>query len=120
VPPGTYTMAVRSLNASGPSAPSETVTLTFPGACSGAPQVPTSFLATKAGSTITVIWAPPAAGPAPTGYVLRVTGAFVGELPTTARRLSGAVGQGTYHLSVRATNPCGESVDTAVETVSIP
>jgi len=120
VPPGTYTMAVRSLNASGSSAASETVTLVFPGACSGAPQGPANFLATKAGSTITVIWDPPAAGPAPTAYVLRVTGAFAGQLPTAGRSLSGAVGPGTYQLSVRATNPCGESVDTAVQTVAIP
>ena len=74
------------------------------GPCSGAPQAPTNFLATKSGATITVVWEPPAAGAAPTGYVLRVAGAFVGELPTTGRTLGGAVGPGTYQLSVRATN----------------
>ena len=120
VPAGTYTVRVRSANAGGPSAPSDEVTLTFPGACSGPPVEPEHFLAYAIGNTIFVVWDPPASGPAPTEYVLDVSGAFVGAFPTGGRRLSGTVGPGTYNLSVRASNPCGSSPSTAEQAVSVP
>ena len=37
VPPGTYTLRVRSTNGAGTSGSSNAVTLSFPGACSGVP-----------------------------------------------------------------------------------
>jgi hypothetical protein len=120
VPPGTYTVRVRSSNAGGTSPPSDPVTLTFPGACLGPPVEPEHFLAYRIGSTIFVIWDPPASGPAPTGYVLDVSGAFVGAFPTGGRQLSGTVGPGTYTLSVRAVNPCGSSPSTVAQSVSVP
>jgi len=40
VPAGTYTLSLRASNASGFSPPSQAITLTFPGACSGAPLPP--------------------------------------------------------------------------------
>lgn len=119
VPLGTYTFAVRAFNAAGVSPASNTVTLSFPGACTP-PSVPTRLSAVKSGSTITAAWAPPASGGAPTGYVLMVTGSVVGSFPTTARTLSGTVGAGTYTLSVIATNPCGTCAPTAGQTVTIP
>jgi hypothetical protein len=67
-----------------------------------------------------VNWAPGTSGPAPTGYVLHVTGAFVGSFPTVERGLSGAVGPGTYTLSVMAVNPCGVSAVTAPQTIVVP
>jgi hypothetical protein len=120
VPPGTYTVRVRSVNVGGTSPPSDAVTLSFPGACLGPPVEPEHFLAYKIGSTIFVVWDPPASGPAPTEYVLDVSGAFVGAFSTGGRRLSGTVGPGTYTLSVRAVNPCGSSPSTAAQSVSIP
>jgi len=122
VPAGTYTFTVRASNASGMSAPSTPVTLTFPGACSGAPQTVANFLTYKNGSTLFLNWDPPTSGVAPTGYVLTVTAppVFVGSIPTTQRALSGAVPPGTYHLSVVSTNPCGASAPTAVQTVTVP
>jgi hypothetical protein len=120
-PAGTYTFAVRASNAEGVlGASSNAVTLTFPGACSGAPQTPANFIAYRQARTIVVLWDPPAAGPAPTGYVLNVAGAFVGSLPTTARTLSGAVGPGTYGLSVAATNACGTSRTTPQQVIAVP
>jgi hypothetical protein len=119
VPPGTYTLAVRAVNASGASAPSNSVTLTFPGPCV-VPGTPTNFTATKAGSTITVSWAPPVSGPTPTGYVLGVRGTFVGSIPTPDLALSGTVPPGTYILSVAATNACGASAPTPTQTITIP
>lgn len=58
--------------------------------------------------------------PAPSGYVLNVTGAFAGNFATTGRAMSGAVGPGTYGLRVAGTNACGQGVATAVQVVTIP
>jgi hypothetical protein len=120
VPGGTYTFTVSAMNAAGTSVASNPVTLTFPGACSGAPLSPVGFLAYKVGNTISVVWDAAASGPAPTEYVLNVSGGFVGSFPTTGRTLSGAVGPGAYGLSVAATNSCGASPATPVQTISIP
>jgi hypothetical protein len=120
VPAGTYTLTVVAANASGLSAASNPVTLTFPGACSGAPGTPTGFSATKSGSTITVAWNPPASGAAVASYTLQVTGTFVGSFPTTGRTLSGSVAPGSYTLSVSAANACGTSAATAPVTVTVP
>ena len=120
VPAGTYTLSDRAVNASGSSASSTPVTLTFPGACSGVPQPVTHFLAYKAGGSLFLNWDPPATGTAPTSYLLNVTGSYAGAIPTALRALSGAVPAGTYHFSVVARNACGDSAPTAVQTVGLP
>jgi hypothetical protein len=120
VPAGSYTFRVRGANVGGTSAASGPVTLTFPGACSGAPHAPDNFLAYTIGGTIFVIWDPPDTGPAPTQYLITVTGAFAGTFPTTARMISGAVGPGTYGLSVRAVNPCGTGPTSPEQIVTVP
>ena len=120
VPPGTYAFTVRQNGAGGTSVASSPVTLTFPGACSGAPQVPANFLAFKSGGDLFLSWDPPVSGTAPTGYVLNVTGSFVGALPMASRSFSGPGPAGTFNLSVIATNPCGASPPTATRTVSFP
>jgi hypothetical protein len=115
VPGGSYTFSVSAQNTSGTSAESNAVTLTFPGGCSGAPLTPVKFLAHKVGGTIFVVWDAAASGPATTGYVLNVSGAFVGSFSTTSRTLSGTAGPGSYGLSVVATNACGSSIALAVD-----
>jgi bacillolysin len=120
VPPGTYTLSVRGVNVAGSGPPSSSVTLTFPGACSGVPLTPTNFLTSKVGNTIFVSWDLPASGPAPTIYVLQVSGSFIGSIPTPTRALSGTVGPGVYNISVFAANACGNGVATPVQTVTIP
>ena len=77
----------------GASPPTAPITLSLPGTCSGAPQAPAGLWVERNGSTVTAGWDPPAAGPAPTGYVLNVSGALLGEFPTTTRALSGVVGR---------------------------
>ena len=99
---------------------SSPVTLTFPAACSGAPQVVTNFLAYRAGGTLWINWDSPANGVAPTGYILTVTGSYVGSIPTTPKALSGAVPPGSYHISVVATNACGVGPGTPPVTVVVP
>jgi hypothetical protein len=121
VPAGTYSLSLRAVNAAGSSAASNTVTVTFPGACSGPPATPPTLVAYKTGMTIFVIWdAQPPASPAATGYVLNVSGSFVGALPMTSRTARGTVPAGAYNFSVVATNPCGSSAATPVQTVVIP
>ena len=104
----------------GVSASSNSVTITVPGPCSGVPALPTNFVVGKNGSVISASWELPAGGPAPTGYRLIVGGAFNGELALSQRTLSGAVGAGSYTLSVIATNACGSGPATAPQTVAIP
>jgi hypothetical protein len=120
VPGGSYTFSLRAANAAGISGPSNAIALSVPSACSGAPLPPENFLAYKIGNTAYVVWDPAATGPASTGYVLHVSGGFTLTLPTNQRTLSGAVPPGTYNLSVSATNVCGSSAPTPVQTVVIP
>ncbi|WP_186407722.1 Ig-like domain-containing protein [Candidatus Accumulibacter aalborgensis] len=120
VPSGSYTFRVRVISPTGTSAPSSAVTLAFPAACSGPPQAPTAFLAYRVGSSVVLSWDPPAGGPAPTGYVVAVSGAFAGTIPVGGRAISGVVAPGTYRLSVAGTNPCGTGAATAAQTVVVP
>ena len=119
VPAGTYTLSVRATNATGSSTASTPVTLTFPSACSGPPQTVTNFVAYHVGDTLFLNWDNSASGPAPTTFLLNVTGAYVGSIPTTLKALNGVVRAGTYHFSVVATNACGTSAPAAVRTVTL-
>jgi hypothetical protein len=125
VPPGTYTLRLRAANTAGTSPPSNPITLTFPGSCAaapnGPPQLPGNFLAQRIGNTIRVTWNAPASGPAPSQYVLNVTGSFTGSFPLgAALAVSGNVGPGSYGLSVLAANPCGPGGATPVQTIVVP
>jgi extracellular elastinolytic metalloproteinase len=120
VPDGTYTVVLRATNAAGTSPPTDPVILTVPGMCGGPPQAPAGLWVERRGATLTASWDPPADGPAPTGYVLGVSGALLGEFPTTGRSLTGVVGRGTYEVSVRATTPCGTSPPTPIQLAIVP
>lgn len=118
VPPGTYHLAVRALNAAGSSPRSPAVTLTFPGACAP-PATPSAFSAAVSGHAIFASWTPAAAGAAATGYLLMVTGDLTGTFPTATLSLSGAVAPGSYTLRVLAVNACGASPATEAQTVIV-
>jgi hypothetical protein len=120
VPGGNYNFAVRAANGAGTSAPSNTVNLSFPIVCTGAPQAPENFLAYNVGNTVNLLWDPASSGNAPTIYTLNVTGAFNLTLPVPTRAVSGGVPPGTYQFTVTAANACGASAPTAVRTVVIP
>lgn len=120
VPPGTYTLSLRAQNNSGMSSSSNSVTLSVPASCSGAPGTPQSFAATKTGSKITLNWNLPGSGAAPTGFLVTVSGSFDGAFPVSGRSLAGIVGPGSYTLSVTATNACGSSPPTPPQTVVVP
>jgi len=119
VPPGSYQLSLRAFNVTGTSTASNTVTLSVPGRCLP-PATPSEFVVARTTTGIATAWALPASGPAPTGYVVYARGDLVADIPTTRRSLAGNVGRGTYALSVAATNPCGTSAATAVQTVVVP
>ncbi len=120
VPGGTYTLSVRAANSTGSSGSSTPITLTFPGGCSGVPAPPANYLFYNEGNVANVLWDPSPTGPAATSYVLNVTGAFVGQVPTGAnRRLSQPVPPGSYTVSVSAVNACGSSAPTATQTIVV-
>ena len=121
VPAGAYNFTVRAVNGAGTSAPSNVRSASFPSAtCSAVPQVPANFRAYNIGSTVYVDWDPPGIGAAISYYVLNVTGALAATIPTPTRALSGAVGPGTYNLTVASVNACGSSPNSAVKSVTVP
>ena len=120
VPPGNYTLNLRSLNGGGSSPSSSPVTVTSPSLCEGPPEVPSNVLGYRLGNTAHVVWDPPAAGPAASSYVLIVSGSFAGSLATTARSVSAPAPPGSYTVGVVAVNPCGSSPPSTPQTIVIP
>lgn len=120
VPPGTYTFSVTTVNVSGASAPSAPVAVTFPGVCAGPFNAPADFVATATGSAVFLTWNPPPGGPAVTGYLLQVSGAFNGSFAVPGRTLSTSVGPGSYTLRVSAITACGVGTPTAAQTLVVP
>jgi hypothetical protein len=120
VPAGTYTLALRAANSTGSSPASNSVTISFPSTCSGAPLPPANFVVVKTGTNLRLFWDPADSGPAPTDFVLTVTGAFNGSVLLAARTISASVAPGSYNLSIQARNACGTSAATAVQTVVVP
>lgn len=120
VPPGTYTMSVIAANANGASAPSNAVTLSFPGGCSGVPGALENFQAWTVGSTVFMSWGPPMSGPAASSFVVSVNGTYAGSAVVTERSLSSAAAPGSYTLSVAARNTCGTGPASPPQTVLIP
>ncbi len=96
------------------------MTLTFPAACSGAPLPPANFLAFNLGSTAYLSWDTAPGGTAPSGFVLDVTGSFVGAVPVAGRGISSAVPPGSYTFRLQAVNACGGSPFTPPQTVVVP
>ena len=99
VPAGVYTLRLRAVNGSGTSPSSNPVTVAMPGACSGAPLPPEGFRASVTGNLLSVTWDTAASGPAPSSFVVNVTGHLVGAVPVTTRSVSAPVPAGTYNLS---------------------
>jgi Bacterial Ig domain len=120
VPPGSYTIALRAANAAGVSAATNSIVVSVPSVCAGPPLPPANFVLYKAGGTAFALWDPPPTGPASSGYVLNVSGPITLSLPLGARSISGVPPPGTYGVSVAATNACGPSAPTAVQTIVVP
>jgi predicted phage tail protein len=120
IPTGQYTLAVRTTNASGASAPSNALTLTFPGPCSGAPFTPVDFVAVSSGNRVYLRWDAAAGGAAPAAFLIHVTGTFAGTIRATGRAFDATAPAGTYSISVSAENSCGTSAPTASTLLTVP
>jgi 5-hydroxyisourate hydrolase-like protein (transthyretin family) len=107
VPPGTFFIRVRAINASGLGGTSQEVTLNVDAAGNMRPTTPVSLVAWTTGSKLSVTWANGSLGPNPTSYVLEVLaasgGAPIVTLPVTNRHfLFNGVPPGFYFLRVRS------------------
>jgi hypothetical protein len=120
VPAGTYTVALRAVNGAGSSPPSNPVTLTFPGPCSGAPLAPSDLRIHRDGQRVEAAWAPGESGPAPTIYGLVLIGDQPASVITPARAVAGVLPPGAYTLSVVAANACGISAGTPPQAIVVP
>jgi hypothetical protein len=121
VPPGEYTFRVTAANAGGSSPASNAITLTFPGPCSGPPEMPTDFFFFRTGNRVDAIWASAPTGSAPEQYLLDVESSyFTGRVPVSQRSIGANVPPGDYSARVAARNACGDSPWTAWQTVPVP
>ncbi len=122
-PPGTYYVAVASVNGCGVSVLSNEVAVFVP--APGAPTPPTNLSAHVSGATVTLSWTPPASSV--TGYVLEV-GSATGLANLVAGLSLGAapslvapnVPAGTYYVRVRAVNGALISAFSGDVIVNVP
>jgi hypothetical protein len=89
-----------------------------------APGAPTLSPASVSGSMVTLSWAPPTTGGAPTGYtvIARLPGspAVVASLPVAGTSVTVPAGGGTYVVSVVANNAAGTGAESNQRTVTVP
>ncbi len=119
VPPGTYYVRVRSVHASGTSAPTPDIAVTVGGAgCTSPPQPPLDFDYQFDSGVLRLSWIA-GAGPAPTGYILQA-GTAPGLANITTQQLGPVpeivvpgVPPGVYWVRVLAVNGCGISAPSA-------
>jgi 5-hydroxyisourate hydrolase-like protein (transthyretin family) len=116
VPPGTFYVRVRAINAFGSSPPSNEATLVVSGAGVSPPDAPTNPIASMTGGTggfLTFTWQAALTGGPPSGYIIEAgiaSGVTNLTIPVTARSFSfNGVPPGFYFLRVRATNAGGVS-----------
>ena len=91
----------------------------------GVPGAPTAVTAATAGNQLTMSWGLPATGAAPTGYTL-IARLAAGAPPVvtlplgTTRSFGVAAPNGTFILSLTATNASGTGPESAGVTVTVP
>jgi subtilisin family serine protease len=95
------------------------------GGGTGVPGPPGTPTITGAGNTVNINWTAPATGGAPTSYTVlaRLTpgGAVVASLPVgNVLGTSVAAPNGTFHVTVRASNAMGPGLESAGVTFNVP
>ena len=124
VPPGSYTLQLRAVNAAGSSAAAAPVSIVVPAspaapaACVGTPGSPEQVLAYRRDGIVSVVWDPPASGAAALGYEVAVSG--FAPFTTSGRSLAGAAPAGTYTIAVRAIGACGAGEASPAMTITVP
>ena len=116
VPPGVYFVRASAQNAVGTSPPSNEVTLTVGESCAVAP--PSALQYSVSSALVTLTWAPPAAGAAPTSYLVEAgtsvaltdVGTFDTGWPVTT--FAAHAPPGTYFVRLRTAATCGVSAPT--------
>jgi hypothetical protein len=110
VPAGTYFLRVRARSGTTMGRPSNEVIVTVPsGACTMAPDAPTSLRATLVGNEVTLNWSPVREA---TSYVVVVTwpaNLYSFDTGSTATSYTARAPNGTYVIHLRARNACGTS-----------
>ncbi len=119
---GTATLVVVRSAVPGEPEPIEIRQATSP---TGVPGPPTALQATATGSILNMSWGAPTSGSAPTGYTLiartAAGAAPVGTLPVgLVTSFSAAAPNGTFLVSVVATNAFGTGPESAVVSVTFP
>lgn len=117
---GTATLVILRSNVAGEPEPIEIRNLTT----TGPPGPPTAVQATATGNTLRLSWGAPVSGAAPTGYTL-IARSGPGApplltLPLTTSPFMAVAPNGTFHLSLTATNASGTSPESAGVSVSFP
>ena len=118
IPPGTFYVRVRAVNAFGSSPPSNEVTLVMTSAGVAPPDAPTNAAAFMNGGLLTLTWAAAITGGPATGFVVEAGSASglanIATLPVSGRDFSFTpVPNGVYFLRVRAVNAGGMSARSA-------
>ena len=126
VPNGVYYVHVRAVNLDGTSGASNEVVVSVPsgGSCASPPNAPTNLTANVAGSLVTLAWAAPVGGCAPTAYSVQAGSApGLSNLAIlnvgAATSLSVSAPTGTYYVRVVALNAYGGSVGSAEVIVNV-
>lgn len=118
VPPGTYWVRVRAVNAAGVGAPSQDVSVVMgpAGGCVGLPGPPVLLTPIVSGNSVTLAWNAPAQGGAPATYVV-----FAGRQPggsdlasfstgSASTSFVGSAPDGVYFVRLAASNACGVGI----------
>ena len=120
VAPGTYTLRLRAVNASGTSEASNPITLTTPSAACAVPQAPRELSAVVTGKRVSMFWEAPVSGAAVDRYLVRATGAGAATFTTLVPRHTGNAPSGVYQLYVAAANACGVGPESGPFAVIVP
>jgi peptidyl-Asp metalloendopeptidase len=115
VPPGSYYVHVRAVNAGGPGSPSTNLFLqmTDQGRCIALPATPVLAVAAVTGSSVRLSWTAPSTGGAPVrhvvgaGYAPGALDAAVIDTASAATSVTLPAEPGRYFVRVAGVNPCG-------------